>query len=266
VGHGLNAHPVVQHRLHKGVLRQTLQDRHGQRAATDDVAGLAGVGVTPPVGGQVADQHQIGAAPLALALHHGHQGIGSMGGPGLSLGGSPPDAVAMGVQAVHQSHADLGRQGPGQAHHPLGVAPVAELPGCMVTAVQLVGIGGGQPPPADLVSQLGQRRLPGQGQQLRLVLRSAGTDRRHLLQGQLARGQRRPQGRIRSQCSRGLQRPLGRRPSRAAHPGQPLGGVGEALPLVATALRSPGAGPGLRRRAGLLGQRQRVGESRGVLS
>ena len=57
----------VEHSLEEGVSTELLRQRDGNRPAADDMARFSVVGVAPPVGLQVADDHEVGPFGSALA-------------------------------------------------------------------------------------------------------------------------------------------------------------------------------------------------------
>src|SRR5207302_10243018 len=97
----------------------------------------------------VGDHHHVdtGGVDLAVALEHGHVGIGGVALPGLgpSLGlGLAPQAVGLGVQAVDEGHAVLEQEGEGARHHAELVGPAAGVARLALAATQLVGVDGRQ--------------------------------------------------------------------------------------------------------------------------
>jgi hypothetical protein len=78
VGDGVDLGAVVEHGLEEGVPAELFGQRHRDGSAADDVAGLAFLGVAPPVGLQVADDHEIGPVGFAFSsavLDHPYEGL-----------------------------------------------------------------------------------------------------------------------------------------------------------------------------------------------
>ena len=76
VGDGVDLRPGVQHGFEECVPAEFLGDCDGDGSAANDVARLAPMGMAPPVGPQVADDHHVGPVAPALAasvLHHPHE-------------------------------------------------------------------------------------------------------------------------------------------------------------------------------------------------
>jgi len=143
VGHGLDAHTVVDDGFDKGVLEALVGEADGHRPSPHYVAGLARVGMAPAVGGQVDHHHDVGpgAGAFALAGEQGDQGIGAGGVeavPGRGPG-APAQAGGFGLDAVDDAYAHRGGQGTANAHHAELVAPVAEVTGAVLGAGQVLG-------------------------------------------------------------------------------------------------------------------------------
>jgi hypothetical protein len=87
----MDALAVVQHRFEEGVLPEFLSQRNGDRAAADDVARLAGLRLTAPVGAQVADDDGISLVGFSLStvVEHAQERVGGQRGTALRrrLGG-----------------------------------------------------------------------------------------------------------------------------------------------------------------------------------
>jgi hypothetical protein len=78
VGDGVDLGARVQYGLEEGITAELFGQRDGDRPAPEDVARLAFMGVAPPVGLEVADDHEIGAVGLALpsaVLDHPCEGL-----------------------------------------------------------------------------------------------------------------------------------------------------------------------------------------------
>lgn len=115
VGNGVQRHPVVQDGFDERVAAEVPDDPQRQGPATEQVAGLTGVGVAWPPCPQVDHEDQVGPVGPSLppALDQPDEGVGGVRLPRLTAAGSSllsADAVGVGVEAVHDREPHLRRE------------------------------------------------------------------------------------------------------------------------------------------------------------
>ncbi len=140
---------VVQDSLQEGVPAEFSGELYWYRAASYDLAHLAGVGMAPAPGEQVTDDDEVSSLRTRRALPDGHrrQGICRVGleafqRPTGLLHGAPR-ALCGKLEAVDKRHSGLWGKSTCKADHAELVAPVAPLPRAQLPLVQLVDIGPG---------------------------------------------------------------------------------------------------------------------------
>jgi hypothetical protein len=157
---GVYRNPVVQHCFQEGVLAELVRELHRDRPAADDLAHLAGVSMATPPGEQVTDDDQVSARRTRRSLANCHcgKGVRGIGLEALALSAGlmnrPSGALGGKLEAVDERHAGLGRESTCKADHAEAVAPVPEVPGTQLSAVQLMHIAMGLAVLSGLVAQL----------------------------------------------------------------------------------------------------------------
>src|SRR5208282_2118880 len=123
-----------------------MRELYRYRAAADDLAYLTGVGMASPPGEQVTNDHQVGPrrARRAFANCHRRERIGGVGLKALALPAGLLDGTsgALGgqLEAVNERDSSFGWESTCKTDHPEGVAPVAEVPGSLLLAMELAYI------------------------------------------------------------------------------------------------------------------------------
>jgi len=140
---------VVQDSLQEGVLAEFSGELYWYRAASYDLAHLAGVGMAPAPGEDVTDDDEVSSLRTRRALPDGHRGEGicrvgleALERPTGLLHGAPR-ALCGQLEAVDKRHTGLWGKSTCKADHAELVAPVAPLPRAQLLLVQLVDIGPG---------------------------------------------------------------------------------------------------------------------------
>jgi hypothetical protein len=159
VGDGVEFGAGVQYRFEERVAAEFFGEGDWDWPAPDDVARFIFVGVTPPPGLQVADDHEIRPLGLALpasVLRHPHKRLGRQRRPAqlhlgvvLSLGaliGLQPEPVRFGIEDVHERDAELRRELTGVGHIAQRVDPGPVGHGGVLAVMELLRIDSPHPP------------------------------------------------------------------------------------------------------------------------
>jgi hypothetical protein len=190
----MDRRPVVEDRLQEGVFAQFARELDWYWTAPDDLAHLTGVGMAAPPGEEVTDNHQVRPrrARRALARRHCRKGIGGVGLEAFAfpagLVNGPPGALCGQLEAVDEGNSRFRRKSTAKADHAEAVAPMAEMAGTQLLAMEVAYVGIGLAVFAGYVAQLPEVRAPRHLEQLgfstgRLGLCLDDLDR--LKQGQL---------------------------------------------------------------------------------
>jgi hypothetical protein len=144
---GVYCNSVVKDRFQERVFGQFVGELYRYWAAPHDVAHLTWVGMSAPPGKQVANDDEVGSRRTGRTLANGHrrESIGGVGLEALWLAAGLLDSslepLCRELDAVDERHSRLGRKSACKAHHPEAVAPVADIPGAQLLAVELGYVG-----------------------------------------------------------------------------------------------------------------------------
>jgi hypothetical protein len=169
---GVYLNSVVQDRFQETVLAQFLRELYRYWAASHDVAHLTGVGVAASPGKQVTNDDEVRSRRpgRAFAGRHCRQGIGGVGleafGFAAVLLDGSPGALCRQLEAGHERDTSLGGQSTCKTDHSEAVAPVAEIPGAKLLAMEVGHIFIGLAVLAGSVAELREVRAPCEREQL----------------------------------------------------------------------------------------------------
>jgi hypothetical protein len=155
-------HPVVQDSFQEGVFAQLMRELYWYRPTADYLAHLAGVGMATPPGEEVTDDNQVRPhrARRAFACRHCRKGIGGIGIEAFALCAGlinrTPGALGSQLEAVDERHSCSWRKSTCKADHAEAVAPMTEMPGTQLLAMEFMHVGIGLAVLAGFVAKLAQ--------------------------------------------------------------------------------------------------------------